>query len=237
MREFDGRCVYCSVNYPCALRSAESAKETENTLHYASLYGMYKGDDFKDRNIIFKDVVLLNSFVFSDPNSPLPLSIPLDGFVISTTFAAVGGPEAVLKMCSECPANFSGETVGCQINVRVWEELGARFSSVAAELGFEDIYQREFHQESGDPWRGIWIRQPMSRAGLELLVKVLDYLLSEDTEDESRPRRRTFLKALTFALDRSLEVEIAHGSPYNTILGAPSHCRWCKATVGTYGMG
>jgi hypothetical protein len=130
----------------------------------------------KDKFGLFGDVVV-SSHTFGDrpggrANGPLPI-YPIGGFVVSKSFANVGGPEALFKICHGCPANIrSHDIAGCVGSIFQRPdsaETEAQLRGIVSRLGLQRDIEESF--PSTTPlWYGLWAVSPIPANSLPVLI-------------------------------------------------------------------
>lgn len=173
--------------------------------------------------------------------------MPREGFVLEQVFETVGGVVGLQSLCGNCPANAALDGVaGC----KAWFEFPASHSELdeelhrlAAKLDLKLAIEAIF-PVTDLMWYGFWIESPLSRPQMEVLLPLLQELLSEDSGRTFEVRDVQGLMDFTRAIERSLYYDL----PLHVEMMPPghvdfgwhttfSHCPRCKvgAAVAQWG--
>ncbi len=174
------------------------------------------------------------------------LMYPASGFVISKEFAKFGGPEALFRMCHECPANVRAhEIASCAGDIYQRPEspdTEAQLQSIISRLGLEREVSEGF-PATRPLWFGLWAVSPVPARALPVLRLLISEMLAEDTRDMEAAGKvdhdqlRQF-SHLAGAIERaessglSLHVELLPlGHTDFGIYTIFPHCPFCKASA------
>lgn len=246
--------VQWALRKSCALRNtAESetdASKAQDLLSQARAYGHYLRSRENGFGV-FGDVVV-TSYTFATLPAGGPklrratCYYPSHGFLVSESFASLGGPEKLSAMCYDCPANvWKHEIASCCGDIFQSPEspdTDAQIHGIISRLALKQTMEEAF-PATKPVWYGLWAVSPIPSASLPVLRTVLEGMLAEDqrdmeasgkVDDDQLRQFATLISAIERAESAELELHVKLMPLGHTDFGVHTvfpHCPFCKAAA------